>query len=160
VQLSAFEAELAVPASVPASDVPQVVSAALPDDSAAPVWSAPACSVVSALVGCAPADLFPDGLDSLAAPVAPMADPADLAWSRLAWSVEYVPVDLFPDGLDSLAAPVAPMAGSADSAWSRLASLVEYVPVDWSPDDLEFPVHFPADSADSVSACPADWAVD
>jgi hypothetical protein len=38
--------------------------------------------------------------------------------------------------------------------------LVEYVPVDWSPDDLELPVHSPAGSEDSVSACLADWAVD
>jgi hypothetical protein len=149
VQFSAVEAELAVPALVPASGVP--------DDSSAPVCSVPACSVVWALGGCLPADWFPDGSDSRAAPVAPMAGSADSVWSPLASLVEYVPVDWFPDGLDSRAA----QAGQADSVWSRLASLVEYVPVDWFPDDLEFPVHSLAGSADSVSACPAsDGAVD
>jgi hypothetical protein len=74
VQFSVVEAELAVPALEPASEMPRVVPAALPDDSAALVWFAPACSVVWAPVGCSPVDLYPDGLDSLAAPVAPRAD--------------------------------------------------------------------------------------
>jgi hypothetical protein len=162
VSLFAAVAERAVLVLAPASVGPQVDSAGLPADSAAPVWSAPA-SAGLALVGWS-AVLFPDDSDS---PVASVAPTVGLVYSDspLALWVENLPADLFPGDVefrvespaDSVSSYLAfPADGVADSACPVSLAVSKAALADsvvWFPADFPAPMvagSVPADFPDAA----------